>query len=259
MGPTPEGVKAMLKQDKFQRPEGMQDAEVVIRPINSPLAKKMGAFLLNSVDLHLASVWFEHASIDGDTEREPISLASRRDAYFHAAVAAYRRCCNSGQRTLHKSRHDEDARITAVHAAKVLSDGAALHKELIELGNRLVAHSTARFETAVVGARCLWKRDEGVHALIDGASMTLKVLTVGKKQLERFGLLCYALETGYLQPEINSMRELLNQEVGAMTPEDLFMRPVFLVTSSDGLVYNPMDPSRQYPRADQLPVENETE
>jgi hypothetical protein len=79
-------------------------------------------------------------------------------------------------------------------------------------------------------------------------------MTVAKEEIERFGLLCYVLKEKYLQPEIDQMRELLNQEVGAMIPEELFMRPAFMTRWGDQL-YNPMDPGRQYPKAD----ENETE
>ncbi len=241
--------------DDVPRPPGMEDAEVVIRLVDTPLAKRLGAFLLNGMDLHLAWTWFGHASMASDDN--PGDLASRRDVHFHAAVAAYRRCCNSGQRSRRKPRKpEEDTRITAAHAASVLSDGRELHEELIELGNKLVGHSAPDYERAAVGARCLWKREEGLHALVGATGFTFKRVNVGKEQLERFGLLSYVLEKNYVQPEIDRMYELLDREVVTMTPEQVFMLPVFLTVWGDK-VYNPIDPDRKYPKPDELPLVGE--
>jgi hypothetical protein len=248
----------MPHNDDVPRPEGMEDAEVVIRLMDTPLAERLGAFLLNGLDLHLAWNWFGHASLASD--ETPTDLGSRCDAHFHAAVAAYRRCCNEGKRHKIKGQkgswRKSDTLITEAHATEVLSDGAALHKQLIELGNRLVGHSSPEFERAAVGARCLWKREQGFHALIDGTGFTLKHLTVGKEQLERFGVLCFALEKHYVQPEIDRMQVLLDREVRSMTPEQIFMLPVFLTTWGDQ-VYNPIDPGHRYPKPEELPTDPE--
>jgi hypothetical protein len=240
----------MPRYDDVRRPKAMEDAEIVIRPIESPLALRLGAFLMNSTDLHLGAIWFHQASRTGKSKRG--SLESRRDAHFHAALAAYRRCCNEGQRSSRRLRKlIENPAITAADAQRVLSDGASLHKALLELGNQLVGHSSPGFERAAIGARCLWKRDEGMHALIDGWGTTMKQLTIDRKMIERFGLLCYALDEHYVKPEIERMRTLLNQEILAMSPEHIFSRPHFLIVMGD-VAYNPMDPSRKYPKPDQI-------
>jgi hypothetical protein len=189
---------------------------------------------MNAMDLDLGATWFLRAS-----KTPALKFESRRDAYFHAGVAAYRRCCNEGQRS----------RITAGHAQRVHADGASLHNELIELGNQLVGHSTPLYDMAPVGARCLSKQD-GLHALIDGWGSALKI-SVSKEDLKRFALLCYALNKDYVRPEIDRMQQLLNHEISRMTPEQVFTQPIWLVAWGDK-VFNLMDPDRKYPGAEEL-------
>jgi hypothetical protein len=245
----------MPRHDDVRRPKGMEDAEIVLRPLDSPLALRLGIFMMNSTDLHLASIWFWHASRRYRPKR--VTLTSRRDAYFHAGLAAYRRCCNDGQRSNNRLRKVmKDPAITADDAQRVLSDGAVLHKELIELGNQLVGHSSPGFERAAVGARCLWKRDEALHAFVDGWATTMKHLTLAPKKIERYGLLCYVLDKNYLKPEIDRMRELLHKELLSMTPEHIFSLPHFLMSMGDH-VFNPMDPSRKYPNPEELRIAEE--
>src|SRR5947209_5944218 len=90
-------VKRMRRQEDFRRPQGMEDAEVVLHLLDSRLAKRFGQFLMNAMDLDLGAIWFRHASQTSKVKRGTFDL--KRDALVHAGVAAYRRCCNKGQRS----------------------------------------------------------------------------------------------------------------------------------------------------------------
>lgn len=227
---------------EVRRPPGMEEAEIVLRPLETRLAKRLGGFLMNAMDLHLAATWFMHASLGRDDDAS--DLRSRRDAYFHAAVAAYRRCCNRGQRSGRKIQAKDAERIMP-------EDGAKLHGELLDLGNRLVGHSVLDYETAAVGARCLLDRSRGLHAYVDAWGISLKTITLRKEKLKLYWLLCYLLETKYIRPEIDNMRPLLNDEILRIPPEQLFTLPVFMLQCESNK-FNPIDPSRKYPLEDGL-------
>jgi hypothetical protein len=231
------------------RPKGMENAEVVLRTVRTPLARRIGFFMMHAMDLNFAARWFMHATkIPKKNELE------FKDAYVHAALMAYRRCCNIGQRTQRQKGYEEN-RIQARDAERVMpAEGAELHQQMLQLADRLVAHSHNDYERVAIGARCLLDRERGLHAFVDAWGITTKYLTYGKNEtLKSYGLLCFLLEKEYVRPEMERMYQLLAEELRQKRPDQLFSLPICMFDVVGGPPFDPADPRRKY----HLPVRGE--
>jgi hypothetical protein len=199
---------------KNSRPE-MEDAEELLRVLDTPLAKRLGGYILIAEDLKYAANWFYMASSAEKKECCSFALAYR-DACVRAGAITYRRCFNSGERTRLKAK---EAR------AIVEPNGAELHPQIIDMANRMIAHAASRYERAFVGARCLFHRGKNLHAFVDTCDMWMKTWGFSDDRIHEFALLCHAL-VDFVEPEIERMRTRLRQEVPRMPPELLFNSPV---------------------------------
>ncbi len=216
-------------KDKSAERSDERNAEIVLRVSDLKMAKRLGALLLSEMDLRLAKHWFLFASMPRDDGDEYEAML-RNDALFHAALVAYRRCFNSGQRSA----------LQREHAKKVFEGGEKIHDRLIELGNRMIAHLSIEFEAAKVGARCLVDRELDVHAYVDTWGIVLKTMIFKPDELEEFSLLCHKLETEYVHPQIEEIRKLLHEQFLQTSPEELFSMPEFRVVDETGATHNPL-------------------
>lgn len=212
---------------------GTEDAEQVLRVLDTPVAKRLGDYLLIEEDLKLAAVWFYLASADdqkGCCDAAPIY----RDACVHAGAISYRRCFNSGTRT----------RLKAEAACKIAEpNGAALHPEIILIANKMIAHSEPQYEKAWAGAKCVFHRKKNLHAFVDAYAVIYKTRNFGDEQIRDFGFLCGALVADHVRPQIEEMRIRLREELCRMPAELLFGLPEAGVATEDDpeTIYNPVN------------------
>lgn len=234
----------MTKDDarSIHRPKGLENAEIVLRNIQTPLARRIGFFLMHAMDLNFAAQWFAYAI--RTSKKDFIG----QEAYVHAALVAYRRCCNEGQRKPHLLGHGPNV-IRAEDAERVMpGDGARIHNEMFHLATRLVAHSLPAHERAAVGARCLLDRERGLNAFVDVWGFTGKLAPYGSKDvLKDYGLLCYLLEKNYVRPEVDRMCDCLTEELLRKRPNELFTLPICMIDVEGGPRFNPVDRGRKYP------------
>jgi hypothetical protein len=205
---------------KVFRPKFLKRSSQILLCSDTELAKNLGSILLHQMDLQLAKNWFYVGSLQKEEAEEFWSKDALAYAAVHAAIAAYRRCCNTGQR-------GRQYQLTATDAESVLSGGAKLHNELVKLGNKLVGHSLQEYEVAVVGARCFFDARRGLFSYIGAHGTTFKRIGLMRSDLEKYSILCHALETLYLEPKVCELTEKLETELREMSPEELFSMPQF--------------------------------
>lgn len=154
------------------------------------------------------------AQIDQDNRNEKEAVKS---ALFEAGIVTYGRCFNSGLRT----------GLSAGIFKGRLAAARKLHKAIITVRNKHIAHSELKMERSIVGCQLVEDLNYGKRPNLIMTTLVIRRHVPNSERLEELETHCNSIVIEVIQPKLLEAARALREQLLQIPPEQIAEFPDF--------------------------------